>query len=208
MDRPELPPSEPTLQPWRAFALAFLRAELRDAAPAQLAGGVIYPASPLDGEGAVAIFEFQTTRAGESAARYAVVVGETEPNYYAVHDLTPEEIFELHLGTRFMLVLGVSQIPADIALSDADYDLNRDAMEIARRATNHPVLEDLALAAMFSVEDQKHAVIKAQLNGNAVYIMGRDAPLGFSTRRDLAAHIAYRLHIGHVLRREAMPELE
>ncbi len=186
--------------------MEYLRSELREAAPTELADPALYPLSPLEGESASVIFEFRTSRAGETPERYAVVVGETEPNYYAVGDLTPDEIFELHLGTRFMLVMGVSQIPPGQPDDDSNYDVRKDAELIVQRAVTNARLEDVSIAAMFNVDGEKHAVIKALVNGRAVYIMGRDAPMGFSTRTEFAPHIAYRLHIGHVLRREADPE--
>lgn len=187
----------------RNNALNYLRAQLGSDAPAELDEPVVFPWSPLEGEGAAVVFPFTTSRGTTENARFFVVSGRTEPNYYPAHDLTPEEAFELHLGTRFMLVLGVSQVPPQHATADASYDMERDAREIVNRISRAAKIDDLQLAATFQVSDVMHAVLRCTLNGRPVYVMGRDAPLGFSSKVHLAPHVAYRLHIGHVLRREA-----
>ncbi|MBX3396808.1 MAG: hypothetical protein KF841_15735 [Phycisphaerae bacterium] len=187
---------------WRRTALEYLREQLREDAPAALGAMTLFKRSPLEGEGQTVVFEFTAARGGPDVSRYAVVVGDTEPNYYPAEDLTAEELFELHLGTRFMLVLGVSMVPHAEIQADDQYDMHRDARQIVARVAPDAVLSDLEPAATFRVGDELHAVLRCRLNGRPVYVMGRDAPLGFSTRTHLHPHVAYRLHLGHVLRRE------
>lgn len=199
-------PNPAKIAAWRSQAVEYLREQLGNDAPMTLDEPIVFPRSPLDGDGPTAVFEFTSARGGGESRRYYAVAGETEPNYYPAEDLTPEEAFELHLGTRFMLVLGVAQIPDAQALADDTYDIRRDAEEIVGRVNVKGSADDLQLAAMFDVEGQKHAVLRCRIAGRSVYIMGRDAPQGFSTKTHLAPHVAYRLHIGHVLRREARPD--
>lgn len=191
---------------WRGVALAYLRAQLRDDAPQELGEGVAFTWSPLEGDGLTVVFEFFATRGTPERLRFFVVTGETEANYYPAEDLTAEEAFELHLGTRFMLVIGISQVPIAEAERDPTYDAARDADEIVGRVARDALAEDLQIAAMFRVAETQHAVLRCRIKGEPVYIMGRDAPQGFSKKVHLHPHVAYRLHIGHVLRREAKPD--
>jgi len=194
------------LATWRDRALAYLREQLGSDAPHTLGDPTVFTWSPLEGEGAAAVFAFSATRGTNQPTAYYVVAGETESNYYAAEDLTPEEAWELHLGTRFMLVLGVAQMPISGAPEDPPYDMQGDAELIVRRVSDTASIDNVHLAAMFDVDGHKHAVLRARLSGKPVYIMARDAPHGFSTKTHLSPHFAYRLHIGHVLRREAKPD--
>lgn len=187
---------------WREVAMDYLREQLREDAPAALGEMTYFERSPLEGEGQTFIFEFMAARGAPDVSRYAVVVGDTEPNYYPAEDLTAEELFELHLGTRFMLVLGVSMVPHAEARIDDQYDMHLDARQIVARVAPDAVLSELEPAATFRVGEELHTVLRCRLNGQPIYIMGRDAPLGFSARTHLHPHVAYRLHLGHVLRRE------
>lgn len=208
-DVPKTPPSEANLDQWRDFALAFVGAHFGEAAPADLGKHRLFERSPLEGDGATVVFEFEADRSGRGVQPYYVVVGQTEPNYYDGNGLDFDEAFSLHLGTRFMLVLGVAQVkdaPEEIGPDDQPYDLERDARLIVDRVAPKASLSDVSLAALFDVMGERHAVIRARVADKDVFIMGRDAPLGFSQRTDLPAPMAYRLHIGGVLRKEPKPE--
>ncbi len=213
MQTPETPPNEQNVDDWRGYALAYLSEAVRAAAPAQLENPVVFPRSPLEGEGATAAFEFTAERGGRGPERYYVFVGRTEPNYYPAYDLSVEEAFELHLGTRFMLVMGVAQVDgiesaAVGAGAAAKYNAMEDARRIVDRVAPGQAISDLSVAATFDVDGKRHAVLRCRIGGEPVYVFGRDGPHGFSRRVNLPPHAAYRMHIGHVLRREAEPEGE
>ncbi len=206
---PADPPSEASRGDWEHYAIKFLRAHFAEATTAQFDASSFYADSPLEGEGAIAIFRFHADRADRGPAPYYVAVGRTEPNYYDATGLDFDDAFALHLGTRFMLALSVAQVheSADAPAADAEpYDLLRDARRIVDRVAPEAPLEDVSLAALFDVAGARHAVIRARIAGTPVYIMGRDAPIGFSERTDLAAPVAYRIHLGHVLRMEPDPQ--
>jgi len=203
MDQPDKPPSSENLGAWESCALAYLREQLREAAPSTLSAPTLFPQSPLEGEGATVVFSFTAARGARGPEPHYVVVGRTEPNYYPAYGLDADEAFSLHLGTRFMLVMGVAQA-ADGA--GGDYDAYKDARAIADRVAPKMPLEDVCVAATFDVDGAFHTVLRCKLGGEAIYIMGRDGPPGISRRIDLSPHVVYRLHIGHVLRREADPE--
>ena len=90
---------------WAGYAQAWLSEQLGDAARQSLEHPTIFQHSPLEGEGAVAVFPFQLQRGSPGDGRHFVVVGRTEPNYYPAYDLTDDEMYSVHLGTRFMLVI-------------------------------------------------------------------------------------------------------
>jgi len=84
------------------------------------------------------------------------------------------------------------------------YDFTADARAMVNRVAPESSLEDVSVAATFDVEGQLHAVLRVRLAGNIIYLFARDAPPGFSRRTDLPPHVAYRLHLGIVLRQEVM----
>jgi hypothetical protein len=186
---------------WRVLAREFLKTHF-DGEP-EFGEGTVFPRSPLADEGAVVIFPFKAAKGGQRVESYFVAVGETEPNYYPAYELNPEQAFCLHLGTRFMLVMGVASVQVT---PEDGYDPVRNAAEIVSRVLPESRIEAAQVAAMFDVNGEMHAVLRATLEDKEVYIMGRDAPWGFSDRTDLPAPVAYRLHLGHVLLVEPDPE--
>lgn len=201
---PSHPPvSESTLGEWAARGLAFLREQLGEAAPPSLSYPVIFPRSPLEGDGPCVVFRFVADLGGGGPENYYLVTGQTEPNYYPAYGLDPDEAFSLHLGTRFMLVLGVAQRDP---LPDDEYDPSRDARSIVDRVAPEASLEEVRVAALLDVDGSLHAVLRCRIGREEAYIMGREAPPGFSRRVDLPPLVAYRLHVGSVLRVERAPE--
>jgi hypothetical protein len=205
MNTPIEPPTNRNLPIWQGYAIDYLREQLRDAAPGELSNPRLFERSPLDGEGATAVFEFVADVGGRGTERHFVVVGQTEPNYYPAYGLDADEAFSLHLGTRFMLVMGVAQCDPN---EPGHYDAAGDAKAIVERIAHGVTVEDVTVAAMFDVDGGRHAVLRCKLAGEPVYIFGGDAPPGFSRRVDLPHQVAYRLHLGHVLRREPAPSDE
>ena len=73
------------------------------------------------------IYLFDADLAGTGPVDYYVVVGLTEPNYYPAGGLEADDAFVLHLGTRFMLVMGIG-LAGDERLKD--YDAVADTRQI------------------------------------------------------------------------------
>jgi len=191
------------LGPWREFALDYLREQLREAAPTELGAATIFEHSPLEGEGPTVLFEFQAKRGASQPERYFAAVGQTEPNYYPAYGLDADEAYSLHLGTRFMLVMGVAQCePPD----GEKYDPMKDARAVVDRVAPSAPVEGLAVAACFDVGGLRHVVLRGKVAGQEVYIMAGDAPAGFSRHVELPPPVAYRLHLGTVLRSEPRPD--
>jgi len=183
----------------RTVALEYLSAQLGAYAPAEVGAATFFDASVLEGEGPVAIFPFEAAPGGGERGEYYVVVGQTEPNYYPRWTLTPEEQFRVHLGTRFMLVVGIGQA------SDAEagtYDPRGDVERMAGQAAPGAGVEDVSVAAMFRAGEELHAVCRCRIAGEDVYALTRDAPPGFYRRCELPPHVVYRLHLGTLLELE------
>ncbi len=202
MEPPKHAPNDGNMDEWGELALAYLREQMGGTAPTRHGEPTLFPTSPLEGEGSAVVFPFTADRAGHGAEAYYVVVGRTESNYYPGYGLEAEEAYCLHLGTRFMLVMGVAQASEG---TGGAYDAYADARAIADRVAPDKPLEQVRVLAMFDVDEQFHAVLRCRLAGEELYLMGRDAPPGFLRRVDLPPQVVYRLHIGHVLRNEADP---
>lgn len=182
----------------REQALTYLREQLGTAAPTTLEEFGHFEDSPLEGEGAVTLYRFAAAVGGVELASYIVAAGETEPNYYPAYDLSPEEAYHLHLGTRFMLVVGVSQMPAaDVPPGE----LERLA-SLVRGVVPDRTVSELTLLTAFRVEDGRHLVARGSIDGHEVYLLGGDMPLGFYQRLSLPPQVVYRIHLGQVLRLE------
>lgn len=201
MDHPSEAPRADHVDRWRDFALSYLRGQLGKAAPDRVETAAVFERSPLAGEGAVAVFKFMADRSGHRPEAHYVVVGRTEPNFYPAYELDADEAFSLHLGTRFMLVMAVAQCgpePGD------DYDAEADARTIVERIAPGKPVDDVRVRACFDVDGGIHSVLSCTIAGEAVYVMARDAPPGFSRRIDLPPQVVYRLHLGWVLRGETL----
>ncbi len=158
----------------------------------------LFDESPLEGEGPVSVLAFEAAVGGGPPDHYHVVVGRTVPNYYPAWGLSAEEVYNLHIGTRFMLVLEVTSS----APQDAPADLeSRAAAELARIAPGEPIA-DFRAVAVFQVESQQHFVARCRIGPEDVYLILGDLPLGIYRRVDLAPQVVYRLHLGQVLRME------
>ena len=183
-------------------AVEFLAAQLKDYAPATIAHQATFEGSPLEGEGAMSVFRFRATVGGGEPADYWVVAGQTEPNYYPHWGLDAEQVYETHLGTRFMLVLGVAVVP----LCDTPDDhVQRVAAFIASAAPG-AAIENIEPAAIFRVQDGVYGVFRARVGGDDVYILGLDCPPGIYRDTNLPPHVVFRRHIGRLIRREVQAE--
>ncbi len=181
----------------QAAALAYLHSQFGASAPETLRELAHFPDSPLEGEGAVTIYGFTASPGGQPGA-YHVVAGATEPNYYPSWNLSPEEVYDLHLGTRFMLVVGVSQL----ALDQLPADLEEQARSVLAGAVPGAEVSGWQPAAAFLVEGQMHTVARCRIGSEDVYVITGDIPLGISRRSDLSPQVVYRIHLGHIIRLE------
>jgi hypothetical protein len=180
------------------LAREYLDRELGADAPTQLTPLGPFDESPLEGEGAVTLFSFEASIGGAETKTYNVVAGRTVANYYPSYNLAHEDIYSLHVGTRFMLVLEVGLLPVEQLPPSVEADISR---AIAGVAPGEPVT-DFELVAAFAVEDQKHAVGRCRIGREAVYVLGGDLPLGIYRQIHLPPQVVYRLHLGNVIRME------
>ncbi|GMU35490.1 MAG: hypothetical protein HS101_01745 [Planctomycetia bacterium] len=203
MSLPGIPIDANDLSAWSAVALEYLRDQLANDAPTALGKGKFFPNSPLEGEGFTVIFPFQSQRGAPADTNFYVAVGPSHNNYYPAYGLAMDEAYDLHLGTRFMLVMGIalrSPVPDD------DFEIQREARRVVDRIAPQAVIDDLELAASFDVDGQFHAVLRCKMAGRPVYIFAGDAPIGFSEKISLSPAVAYRIQLGRVLRHEAKPD--
>lgn len=193
------PVNDARIEAWRTAALAYLRQNLRERTPTALGPHHVFEESPLEGEGPVVLFEFSLAASSSESERFFVAAGQTEPNYYAALDLTPEDMYALHLGTRFMLVLGIGLAPnAD----RAGIDLEKVVRELVWSIRPGEPVSEVEWAAAFDVEGQLHGVARCRIGQQPAYAFIGNAPPGFSTQVDIAPQIAYRIHLGRALRAE------
>lgn len=180
---------------------------LGERAPSRVKPALKVDEHPLEGEGPVAIFSFElppAPAAGDADPQHYVVVGETEPNYYPSYSLPPDELYSLHIGTRFMLALGMNVAP------NADEPpAAREALRNFIHACNPEVpIDNEQLAALFTAGERYFAVYRVTLRGQEVYCFGADCPAGFSERVDLPPQIPLRLQLGRAIRAEARAAAE
>lgn len=183
-------------------ALAYLRSQWSDRAPTHLQWLADFDEAPLEGEGPVSVFRFETDVTGGDRGRYVVVAGRTEPNYYPDWGLSAEDVYALHLGTRFMLVMAVSQIPAAQLPPDAGARLRSLLVQVAPQAE----VKDVHVVAGFHVNEAKYIVARVAVADETVVAVGYDAPPGIYRDVHLAPHVILRRHLGHVIRVEATQE--
>jgi hypothetical protein len=183
-------------------ALAYLREQLGSDAPTVLKFAARFDQTALEREGPMSVFAFDASVGGNPSQACYVVSGRTVPNYYPAYGLPPEEIYHVHLGTRFMLVVGVGQLP----LTELPASLEQEFTDqIARIAPGEPLREFRPVTAFqFSEEGQtqRHAVCRLRIAEEEVYLIGGDLPLGIYRTVELPPHIVYRLHLGNVIQQE------
>lgn len=179
-------------------AREYLTREWGPDAPTVLTPVATYNEKALESEGEVTIFSFTASRGDNTPEPFHVVAGETEPNYYPDWGLVPDDIYSLHLGTRFMVVLQIAQLP----LRDLPESLEADVEAgLARVAPGEPISGFRPVAA-FTMEGQPHAVCRLRIAEEEVYVVAGELPLGICRRIDLPPHVVYRLHLGKVIRLE------
>ncbi len=180
------------------MARDYLAVELGEEAPRQITAVATYEEEPLENEGAVTIFSFDAAIGGGAEEAYYVVAGRTVANYYPQWGLDADQIYSVHLGTRFMLVVEVTQLP----LLELPATLESDVRgELATVTPSEPISNFRAVAA-FTAEQQKHAVCRATIADEEVYVLAADLPLGIYREIHLPPHVVYRWHVGTIIRME------
>lgn len=189
-------------------ALEYLRAQLGERAPEALSFEGVFDEQALEGEGRTLIFSFHLPPANPADARCAgptrhyVAVGQTEPNYFPDYGLNASDAYSFHLGTRFMLVLGVQKVDLSLEPPGAREQMRKF---LAIYAGSHEVADE-QLAGLFRCEDSYFAVYRVTIAGQPYYVMGADCPPGCYPMCDFPPQAALRLHLGKVVRHEARLE--
>lgn len=186
-----------------AQAKEYLGAQLRDRAPSALRFVRLFDERPLEGEGAVALFAFElapgaTGPCGAADTQHYVFAGQTEPNFYPSFGLPPEDVYSLHVGTRFMLTVGVEKL--NCAAEPAHF---REHMQQFVRGCNPgAAVANEECVLLFRCDDQQHAVYQMDINNLPVYYVGGDLPPGFYQMTEHPPQVALRLHLGNLIRAE------
>ncbi len=183
----------------------YLDEALGTRAPREVRHVADFAEQPLPDEGPASLFAFELTSPAAAEPcdpnpqRHFVAGGRTEPNYFPAYHLTPDEAYSFHIGTRFMLYMGVQKVAEDLEPPTARAALGELVANLARGAK----LTDARLAALFRCEDDYFAVYRLQLDDQPVYCLGADCPPGFYHLTDYPPQMVLRLHLGNVLREEA-----
>ncbi len=197
--------------PYEQLARRYLAAQLGPRAPQNVALLATFDERPLEDEGSVALFAFdlppdpavRAALAGAWNPRHYVVVGETEPTYFPAYDLGPDDAYSFHVGTRFILQVGVS-----VADPDQEPEGSRERMRSFVAACNPGVsIDHESLAGLFRCADRFFAAYRICLRGQDVYCMGADCPPGFYQLTAHPPQVALTLHLGQLIRAEARQEL-
>lgn len=199
------------LQQTERIAQEYLRTQLGDRTPSELRPIGEFDEAPLDGEGRTVLFSFDLEPGpgvqigecpGGADRRHFVAVGQTEPNFFPAYGMSPDEAYSFHLGTRFMLQVGVCVVDAELEPPGARAALHK---LVANHARDCQITNE-SLAGLFRCEDSYFAVYKLTLDGREVYCMGADCPPGFYTLTKHAPQTVLRLHLGNLIRAEARNE--
>jgi hypothetical protein len=190
------------------LALGYLRGQLAARAPQTLRFEGEFDEQPLDGEGQTALFSFELppgtdvgsgAQPGAAEVKHYVAVGETGPNFFPAYGLDPDDAYSFHLGTRFVLEMGLQVVDASYEPPSARALLRAALVNYAAGAT----LEQEELAALFRCDEGLFAVYRLTLDGQDVYCMGADCPPGFYHMTEHPPQVALRLHLGKLIRAEA-----
>ncbi|MBI5863124.1 MAG: hypothetical protein HZB38_01160 [Planctomycetes bacterium] len=197
--------SDAAKHPLGSAALDYLRAELGPRAPSQAMFEAAFDESPLEGEGPACLFSFElipspgAAACSETERRHFVVVGATTANYFPAYELSADDAYSFHIGTRFMLEMGVQRVDAPVEPPGARERLHAVLREVAAGAR----LSSPELAGLFRCEDDYFAVYRLSVNDESVYALGADCPPGFYRLTRYPPQTALRLHLGKLIREEA-----
>jgi hypothetical protein len=194
---------------WRQRGWEYLRSALGDRLPSELRPVQAFDEHPLDGEGPVGLFTFDLP-VGDPVLRrlptadpaHYLVAGQTDPNYFPTYGLSPDQGYSLHIGTRFMLVLGIS-----LAETPGDLTPVRAALEdVALGCNPGRSTESLEPVAVYRADQQQFAAFRLRMGSQEFYAIGGDCPPGFYELTNLPTAVVLRLHLGQLIRAEARAE--
>ncbi len=184
----------------RQRAISYLKRELGDRETFDLQLMQSFSTHPLMGSGEYAIFQFN--RSTEPSKRYHVVVGtEGGTNYYPDLGLSLDELWKVHIGTDFYLVMQVKTLDT---IDNADRYVN-EAKGIIEKTFGGSLQSSPTVVTCFKYKDEVHAAGKCT-SGSTVYsfVVG-DVP-HFAINKDLAADVVWRLNMGRIVCEEAAQE--
>ncbi|MBW7903999.1 MAG: hypothetical protein LC135_14345 [Phycisphaerae bacterium] len=194
-------------QELESAAQAYLASQLGPRAPRALHFAGLFDERPLDGEGRTALFTFrmesQSSLCGD--VPHYVAVGETEANYFPAYGLDADAGYSFHVGTRFMLVMGIQLVDAALEPPAA-----RPALlaTLAQHAPGAAVQID-EMAALLRCEDEYYAVYRIRVDGEPYMFVGAECPPGvYPAVQDRPPQAVLRLHLGQLIRREARSQRE
>jgi hypothetical protein len=180
------------------LARAYLAGQLGERAPDALEPVARFDGQPLEGEGATTLFRFLAAPDGGELKPFWVAAGRTEPNYYPDWGLVSEDMYSIHIGTRFMLVMEIAQQ----SLEGVGEDVRAWFVTFLNRLVPGASVETVELLAAFRVEDDLHVVARARVAAETVVVIGVDAPPGVCLESHLPPHVLYRRHLGRLILRE------
>jgi len=187
-------------------ALAYLREQLGDRAPQKVQLEGVFDEQPLEGDARTYLFSFRldTPATCEAPAqdKHYVAVRQAEPNYFPAYGMNPSEAYSFHIGTRFMLEMGIQIVDASLEPPGARAALREFVARYARGAT----VRNEQLAALFRCDEAYFAVYRLTLHNQDVYCLGADCPPGFYRCTQYPPQMVLRLHLGNVIRAEARAE--
>ncbi len=183
-------------------ARAYLASELPPAATVRITQQVAFTEHPLEGEGDVTVFGFESNVDGGEREAFWVVVGDTQPNYYPHWELTADQAYDLHIGTRFMLVMEVASVPIESLPNDLATGIERFIGTVAPSQRVTGILP----AAAFGIENEVYTICRATIGDEHVYVLGQDCPPGIYREGELPPHVVFRRHLGKLIRYEAERE--
>lgn len=211
---------------FRKTAAEYLQSTLSARAPQDLTFEAEFNEAPLEGEGRTALFSFElevaagtrsadpeaapqgsTTPAAGSPApacpgrtllKHYVAAGQTTPNYFPAYGFDPDQAYSLHIGTRFLLEMGIQKRPTEAIPPDTLPRLQSVLENFLRSATSTPPEP----AAYFGCDEGEYAVYQMTVNGQPYFVLGGDCPPGFYALTHLPPQVALRLHLGQLVRRE------
>lgn len=192
---------------YEAETLEFLRAQLGDRAPQRVIFEHAFSEAPLEGEGPAAVVSFELAPEaagpcpGEANDFYAVV-GETQPNYYPSYGLTPDDVYSLHIGTRFMLEMGLQRTDNAVAPPEA---LSAVRGFLIRHVPEDRIKE-IEVELVMRGEDAVWVVYRVTIGEQRFFCPAGDCPTGCYEMTEHPPQVALRLHLGKIIRAEPAEE--
>src|SRR5262249_38051518 len=149
-------------------AIGYLTEQLGPRAPEYLTLEAEFDEAPLEGEGRTLLLSFNLgpgaqTQGGDCATghepKHYVAAGETMPNYFPAFDLSPDDAYSFHVGTRFMLEMQLQRVDGSLEPPGARERIHQLVREFAPTAE----FEGEELAALFKCDADYFAVYRVRV---------------------------------------------